>query len=64
MFTKALRNGKHYGEGRPILPPMPWMWYRNLTDEDMHAMWTYLQSIPPIQNTVPQPIIPEMPSEM
>jgi hypothetical protein len=55
MFTQSLRNGKHYGTGRPLLPPMPWMWYRNLTDDDLHAMWAYLQSIPAIQNTVPQP---------
>lgn len=59
MFTQAIRNGKHYGTGRPLLPPMPWMWYRILSDEDLHAMWTYLQTIPAIQNTVPQPMVIE-----
>jgi hypothetical protein len=57
MFKQALRSGKHYGTGRPLLPPMPWMWYRNLTDEDLHAMWAYLQTIPAIQNTVPQAVV-------
>src|SRR5437867_3075786 len=31
MFVTALRSGKHQGTGRPILPPMPWYWYRNMT---------------------------------
>lgn len=64
MFTQAIRDGKHYGTGRPILPPMPWMWYRNLTDEDLHAMWSYLQTIPKIENTVPQPVIAGPPPGM
>src|SRR6201993_4934768 len=26
MFMKAIRTGKHQGQGRDILPPMPWYW--------------------------------------
>ena len=32
--------------------------YRNATDEDLRAVFAYLQSIPPIHNRVPQPIDP------
>ena len=29
MFIKAIREGKHMGTSRPILPPMPWPAIRN-----------------------------------
>ena len=57
-FIAAIRNGKHEGQGRPILPPMPWPMYRNATDEDLRALFAYLQSIPAIKNRVPQPLEP------
>ena len=53
MFIKAMRNGKHMGEGRPILPPMPWEGVAKLTDDDLKAVFAYLQSLPPIANRVP-----------
>jgi mono/diheme cytochrome c family protein len=59
MFMKAIRTGKHQGEGRPILPPMPWQDLRQMTDEDLKAVFAFLQSIPPIVNAVPDPIPPE-----
>jgi hypothetical protein len=58
MFIKALRTGKHMGEGRPILPPMPWAEIRKMKDDDLKAMFAYLQSLPPIENAVPEPIPP------
>ena len=57
-FIATIRNGKHEGVGRPILPPMPWPMYRNATDEDLAALFAYLQSIPAIRNRVPQPLEP------
>ena len=57
-FVAAIRTGKHEGQGRPILPPMPWSMYRNATDEDLRAVFAYLQTIKPIKNRVPQPIEP------
>lgn len=57
-FMQALRTGKHEGVGRPILPPMPYPWFAQATDEDLRAIFAYLQSIPPIKNKVPQPIEP------
>jgi hypothetical protein len=59
MFVNALRSGKHQGAGRPILPPMPWNWYRNMTDEDLKAVFEYLQSLPAIKNPVPEPLPPD-----
>ena len=57
-FVNAIRNGRHLGVGRPILPPMPWPMYAQLTDFDIRAMFAYLQSIPAIVNQVPDPIEP------
>ena len=59
MFVQALRTGKHQGTGRPILPPMPWVWYRFMTDDDLKAVFAYLQSLPPIKNPIPDPIPPD-----
>ena len=57
-FTQAMRTGRHEGRGRPILPPMPWFSVAKTTDEDLHAIFAYLQSIPAIRNQVPQPVEP------
>lgn len=58
MFIKTIRTGKHMGEGRDILPPMPWPEYKNLPDSDLKTIWAYLRSIKPIENEVPDPISP------
>ena len=57
-FVEAIRTGKHMGRGRPILPPMPYAVYRQLTDEDLKSVYAYLRSIPPIRNKVPEPLPP------
>jgi cytochrome c553 len=57
-FVQSIRTGKHLGAGRDILPPMPWPMYRNLSDEDLKAIFAYLKSIPPIKNKVPDPVPP------
>jgi mono/diheme cytochrome c family protein len=53
IFISTLRGGRHWGVARPILPPMPWQNYREMSDEDLDAVWTYLRSIPPVHNRVP-----------
>jgi mono/diheme cytochrome c family protein len=53
MFVQAMRTGKSKGAGRPIMPPMPWPAYSHMTDEDLKAVFAYLQTIPPIKNKVP-----------
>ena len=58
MFLKALRTGKDMGEGRPILPPMPWEPIGKLKTDDLKAIFAYLKSLKPVLNEVPQPIEP------
>lgn len=60
-FIKALRTGKHMGvdDGRPIMPPMPWQTIGQMTDEDLKAIFTYLKTLPPIDNLVPAPMSPD-----
>ncbi len=58
IFVAAIRTGKHMGAGREILPPMPWNYYLNASDEDLKAIFWYLKSLPPIKNVVPQPVAP------
>ncbi len=57
-FLAAIRNGRHEGQGRPLLPPMPWPMFRQATDEDLRAIFAYLQSLTPIKNRVPLPLDP------
>ena len=57
-FVQSIRTGKHMGSGREILPPMPWPMYRNMTDQDLKAIFAYLKSLKPVTNEVPQPIPP------
>ena len=56
MFIDAMRTGKHMGASRPILPPMPWQSLATMTDNDLQAMFAYLQSLPPVSNRVPDPV--------
>jgi len=56
LFIKALRTGRHWGQARPILPPMPWQNYSRMTDDDLKAMYAYLRTIPPVANSVPESI--------
>ena len=55
---KAVKTGRHMGVSRPILPPMPWTAFRNLTDEDLRSIFAYLRTIPAVHNRVPEPVAP------
>lgn len=57
-FVDTIRNGRHMGAGRPLLPPMPAAVYAQMTDEDLGAVYTYLKTVPAIDNKVPDPIAP------
>jgi hypothetical protein len=58
QFIKTMRTGKHQGEARALLPPMPWYNYGGMTDEDLKAVWAFLHSVKPIKNVVPDPKVP------
>lgn len=55
QFIYAIRNGKYKGmkEGRPLMPPMPWFMYKNLSDTDLKAIFAYLKTMKPVDNVVP-----------
>jgi len=60
MFVKAIRTGMHLGaEGRPVLPPMPWPDIRNMTDDDLKAVFAFLKTIPAVHNPVSDPKVPK-----
>lgn len=58
-FIRAIREGLYKGlEGsRPLLPPMPWPQYRQLTDEDLKAIFAFLQTTEPQNNVVPPAVV-------
>ena len=58
QFIETIRTRRHLGRGRPLLPPMPAEFYGNMTDEDLRAVFAYLQSIPAVSNRVPEPLPP------
>ncbi|MEI9942432.1 MAG: c-type cytochrome [Pseudomonadota bacterium] len=60
-FAQAIKSGRHRGRGRPVLPPMPIPAYRNFTDDELAAIFTYLRSIPALKNRVPEPLPPAAP---
>lgn len=59
QFKKVLREGKYKGldSTRPILPPMPWQAYKNLTDGEISKIFAYLKSTTPVKNVVPAAIM-------
>ena len=58
-FIATLRTGRREGKGRQLLPPMPYPMIGTLTDDDLRAIFAYLQSLTPIKNRVPAPVDPE-----
>jgi mono/diheme cytochrome c family protein len=62
VFVNALKTGRHMGVGRPIMPPMPWQHYSQMTDEDLKAIYAYLKSIEPRHNQVPEAVVAEPPA--
>src|SRR5262249_51960394 len=58
MFLKAMRTGRHVGDGPVVLRPMPWQNLADLNDADLKAIYAYLRTIPAITNQVPTPVSP------
>jgi cytochrome c553 len=61
LFIKTLRTGKK-PEGEDLLPPMPWELYKVMPDEDLKALYAYLQTIPAIKNNVKNAAPPAKPA--
>jgi len=45
-FVKAMRTGVRPG-GRVLSAAMPWPYVGKMTDDELHATWLYMQSLPP-----------------
>ncbi|PKA82822.1 hypothetical protein ATE92_0961 [Ulvibacter sp. MAR_2010_11] len=62
QFLVAIKEGKFKGQkdGRSLLPPMPWEFYKNFPDEDLKAIFAYLKTVKPVENVVPAPLPPAM----
>lgn len=58
QFLQMVRSGRHLGQGRPLLPPMPVQSLRAATEADLKAIFAYLQAIPAISNRVPAAVEP------
>jgi mono/diheme cytochrome c family protein len=50
LFIEVMRTG--HVKGRELSPLMPWVVYRNLSDEDLGALFTFLSSRPPVSHNV------------
>ena len=59
-FTSTMRTGKHLGTGRMILPPMPFTDIAALNDTHIKALFTFVKSIPPINNRFLYSVSPNM----
>ena len=50
-FTRAVREGKgRHGEN--LYPAMPYNAYVKVSDQDMHDLWAYMQTVPAVNNEV------------
>ena len=54
QMIASFRTGKHWKTGQDIMPPMPIQAFKNLSDEDLTALHSFLMTLPPIKNEVPQ----------
>jgi mono/diheme cytochrome c family protein len=58
MFIHTLRTG--YVGARGLNPVMPWWAFRNMTDEDLAAIFTYLKTVPPVHHAVDNSLPPTL----
>jgi mono/diheme cytochrome c family protein len=56
-IVKTMRTGQR-ADGTPVLPPMPWPMYTNLSDDDAYAIAAYLKSLPAVAHKVPDKLPP------
>lgn len=55
-FFRATTTGVN-PQGEVLQLPMPWSQFRNMTEDDLRAIWLHVRSVPPIKNEVPANII-------
>jgi hypothetical protein len=50
MFIEVIRTGSV--KARPLANIMPWAFFRNLSDDDLKAIFSYLRTLKPVQHRV------------
>jgi mono/diheme cytochrome c family protein len=50
LFLSMMRTGRV--GARVISPVMPWVFYKNMTDEDLKAIFAYLRTVKPVNHQV------------
>lgn len=50
LFFQVIREGRV--QARTINAIMPWHYYKGMTDDDIRAIWAYLQTVKPVQHRV------------
>ena len=50
LFLQTIRTG--YVKARPLNQIMPWAYFRNLTDDDLKAIFAYLKTVKPVNHIV------------
>jgi mono/diheme cytochrome c family protein len=50
LFVETMRTG--HIKARALSPIMPWSTYRNMTDEDLKAIFAYLRTLPSVRHQV------------
>jgi mono/diheme cytochrome c family protein len=59
QFARAIREGIGH-DGRRLFPMMPYMNFRNMSDEDLASVIVYVRSIAPVRNELPKTAMPEV----
>ena len=58
QLARAIREGIGH-DGRRLFPVMPYENFRNMSDEDLASVITYIRSVEPVRNKLPKTQIPE-----
>ena len=58
QFALAIREGIGH-DGRRLFPMMPYMNFREMSDEDLASVVVYIRSVDPVRNTLAKTAIPE-----
>jgi mono/diheme cytochrome c family protein len=59
QFARAIREGIGH-DGRRLFPMMPYMNFREMSDEDLASVIVYVRSLQPVRNTLPKATLPDV----
>jgi mono/diheme cytochrome c family protein len=59
QFARAIREGIGH-DGRRLFPMMPYMNFRQMSDEDLASVIAYVRSVEPVRNVLPKTMLPDI----